>query len=205
MNGLLLKLPSVDSGSQGCVVYGCWQQLVFHKGMEKIFFPICTHLKMDGVKFEHFAGTRNDYTGRESVVDVCLHAMKEGTLSLTANQWEKYLWELYDLTTDQLARVCVLLQRQRLPASLLWRSINRMHWTKRSALEKSHLVSEDPDAMAALSRIEFLWHDLDAVQAWLFTYARCSVGWIVAELDRRRQWFTGLRRQWLLAALSPSR
>ena len=160
---------------------------------------------MDGVKFEYFAETRNDYTGCESVVDVCLHAMEEAALPVVAQHWGFYLWEYFTLTTDQWARLCALLQRQRLPASLLWRSINRMRWTKRSALEKPYLVSEDPDAMAALSRIEFLWHDLDAVQAWLFKYARFSVGWIVAEVCRRRQWSTGLRRQWLLATCFPSR
>jgi len=83
------------------------------------------------VSFYSFAGTRKNYTGCESVVDVCLHAMEEGTLSLTANQWEKYLWEYFSLTPDQLAHVCALLQLQRLPASFA------LEMAKQCALDKA--------------------------------------------------------------------
>jgi hypothetical protein len=104
------------------------------------------------------------------------------------------------LTPNQWSRVSALLQRQRLPASFLWRFKTCVRWTRRSAFEKSYLVSEDPFATVALTRIEFLWQDLDTVQAWLQDTRHDDVEWVAAEVDRRRQWFTGLRRAWLLAA-----
>jgi hypothetical protein len=130
--------------------------------------------------------TRADYLGPDSVVvDVCLHAMEEGILSAIATErGHHFLWEYYILTTDQLARTCALLQRHRLPSSLLWTLQTRLHCT-----------------LHALTRIEFLWQDLDAVDVWVhfMRHRYCDVEWVAAEVARRRQWFTGLRRAWLLA------
>ena len=152
------------------------------------------------VSFYSFAGTRKDYAGCESVVDVCLHAMEENVLPIFAEQWGYYLWEYFTLTPDQLARICALLQLQRLPASLLWKWHSCVLRTRRSALGNPYPVSQDPDAMAALTRIEFLWQDLDTVQAYISIKSRTfDVKWIAAEIAKRRQWFTGLRRLWLLA------
>ena len=139
-----------------------------------------------------------------SVVDGCLHAMEEGRLSVIAQQNGCWLWELYILTTDQWARLCALVQRHRLPPTLLWRLQSRVRWTRHPGCVETYLVSDDLDAVAALSRIEFLWQDLGAVQAWLQLPGDYGVEWVAAEVDRRRQWFTGLRRAWLLALVTGS-
>ena len=154
--------------------------------------------------FCSFAKTRKDYTGPHSVEDVCLHAMEESVLPVIASVWGLFLWEYFTLTTDQWVRVCALLQRRRLPSCLLWRKTDVL-WTRRTASAKICLVSSDPDAVAALTRIEFLWQDLDAVHAWVNSrpYSSDNVEWVEGEVCRRRRWFTGLRRAWLLAALSP--
>lgn len=146
---------------------------------------------MEEVTFYYFAERRKSFLGTpRSIVDICLDAMEENLLSVVANQSGYYLWEYFTLTTDQLVRMCALLQRNRFPSSVLWRS---------SA--GPYLVSTDP---VALSRIEFFWQDLDAVQAWIHTPAPwwhdLEVEWVAAEVGRR-QWLTGLRRAWLLAAL----
>jgi hypothetical protein len=158
---------------------------------------------MDVVNFEHFARTERGYTGTCGVVDVCMDAMEEGTLSVIAKQWGYCLWEFFILTTDQWARACALLQRHRLPPSLLW-ELTYIRYIKRNAGSKEvDWVSQCPDAMAALLQIEFLWQDLDAVQAWLEKWlrGRLNVEWVGAEVARRRQWSTGLRRAWLLTAV----
>ena len=141
------------------------------------------------------AQTRKVYTGHDQIVDVCLHAMEEGRLPVIVKQCRYYLWEYYILTVDQWVRICALLQQNRFSPCLLWRlQITYVRWVRRTAFV----------GVAVLTGIEFLWQDLDAVQAYvdhLSPAARYDhVEWIVAELDRRRQWFTGLRRTWLLAA-----
>ena len=145
--------------------------------------------------FRVFAqSTRADYLGPDSVVvDVCLHAMEEDILSAIATErGHHFLWEYYILTTDQWARTCALLQRHRLPSSLLWTLQTRLHCT----------LQQYADAVSALPRIEFMWQDLDAVQAYLNAHPHCEdMKWVAAEVARRRQWFTGLRRAWLLATL----
>ena len=156
--------------------------------------------------FFNFSKTQKDYTGPDSIVDVCLHAMEEGKLSVIAKQTGYYLWEVYVLTVDQWVRMCALLQRNWLPSSLFWVFGTSVDWTKRGAFAEPSLVSEDPDAVAALSRIEFLWQDLNAVDAWVHSMPRgyCDVEWVAAEVARRRQWFTGLRRAWVLAVITDS-
>jgi hypothetical protein len=169
----------------------------------RVFFFISCTIEMDVVEFEHFARTERGYTGTCGVVDVCMDAMEEGTLSVIAKQWGYCLWEFYIFRVDQWARVCALLQRNQLPPSLLW-ELTYVRYIKRNAGSgEVDLVSQCPDAMAALLQIEFLWQDLDAVQAWLKSpSARCNVEWVAAEVARRRQWFTGLRRAWLSAVVT---
>jgi hypothetical protein len=159
---------------------------------------------MNGLTFYSFAQTSQ---GPPTIVDVCLDAMEKGMLPVVAEQWGYCLWEYFTLTTDQWVRVCALLQRHRLPPRLLWRIKTRVHWTRWTASTRGCLVSSDPDAVAALSRIEFLWQDLDAVHAWVNCrpYSCDSVEWVEGEVWRRRWWLTGLRRAWLLAALFPRR
>jgi hypothetical protein len=87
-----------------------------------------------------------------------------------------------------------------LPPSLLWTLQTRLRWTLRQ--DGSCSVAKVPEAVAPLSQIEFLWQDLDAVDAWV----NCmrpdyDVEWVAAEVVRRRQWMTGLRRAWLLAVV----
>jgi hypothetical protein len=159
---------------------------------------------MEVCSFRGFAQTRKDYTGPYSVVDVCLHAMEEGTLSVIAKAWKYSLWEFCIMSVDQWVRMCALLQRHRLPSSLCWRVGTNLRLTRRAAVAEPILVFEDSDAIAALTRIEFLWQDLDAVQAYIIIKSRTfDVEWVAAEVDRRRQWFAGLRRTWLLAISFP--
>jgi len=158
---------------------------------------------MEVCSFRGFAQTRKDYTGPYSVVDVCLHAMEEGTLSVIAKAWKYSLWEFCIMSVDQWVRMCALLQRHRLPSSLCWRVGTNLRLTRRAAVAEPILVFEDSDAIAALTRIEFLWQDLDAVQAYVDDWSSSGhrVEWAAREVVRRRQWFTGLRRAWLWAVV----
>ena len=101
------------------------------------------------VGFEHFARTQKGCTVPNSVVDVCMDAMQEGTLSVIAKNW--YLWEYFTLKRDQWARLCALVQRHRLPPTLLWRLQSGVRWTRHPGCVEIYLVSECPDAIAALS------------------------------------------------------
>ena len=143
---------------------------------------------METFQFDRFARNEKCWLGTSDIVDVCMDAMEEGTLPVIAKQWGfYYLWEFYFLRTHQWARLCGLLQRNRLPPSLLWRLESL--WT---------FVSD-----AALTQLEFLWQDLDAVRAWLeLPNAPDDAVWIAGEVARRRQWPTGLRRAWLLTVVT---
>jgi hypothetical protein len=108
-----------------------------------------------------------------------MDAMEEGILPVVAKQWGYTLWEFYILTTDQWVRMCAMLQRNRLPSRLLW-GLSYVHYTWGSA-DGVYSVFTDPDAVAALTRIEFLWQDSDAVQAWIKSHAvSWDVDWVVA-------------------------
>jgi hypothetical protein len=140
------------------------------------------------------------------IVNACMDAMEEGSLPVIAKQYGYYLWEIYILTVDQWARLCALLQRNQCPPRLLWRLHTCVRWTMTDCFsfsKKKCIVDDNPVAMAALSRIEFLWQDLDAVQAWIKWHAVSrNVEWVVAaEVIRRRQWFIGLRRAWLVTVV----
>ena len=159
---------------------------------------------MEAYFFHVFAQAQKDYTGPDSVVDVCLHAMEEGTLSVIAKACGYSLWEFFILSVDQWVRMCALMQHHRLPSRLCWALGTKLHWTMRGASAEVTWVFEDPVAVAALTRIEFLWQDLDAVQAYLYIRSSHRVEWVGAEVDRRRQWFAGLRRAWVLAVITDS-
>jgi hypothetical protein len=170
-----------------------------------LFFASPHHkTRMEVVSFRVFAQTQKDYTGPDSVVDVCLHAMEEGILTVFAKQMGYlFLWELCIMTPGQWARTCALVEHHRLPSRLCWRFPTGVYCTWDTTLETSCLVSHVPDAMAALTRIEFLWQDLDAVEAYISIKSLTStidIEWVAVEVARRRQWFAGLRRAWLLTA-----
>lgn len=60
--------------------------------------------------------------------------------------------------------------------------------------------------MNTLCDMEYLWQDLDAVEAWMeFMKSRMyliHIQWVAEEVDRRRQWFAGLCRAWLAAVVA---
>ena len=148
---------------------------------------------MDFFEFEHFARTENG----SDIVNACMDAMEEGSLPVIAKEYGYYLWEIYIQTPDQWARLCALLQRNQCPPRLLWRLHTYTRWTRRNNCS----VHDNPVAMSALTRIEFLWQDLDAVQAYVDNLSptdRLDLKWAAVEVARRRQWFAGLRRTWLL-------
>ena len=62
--------------------------------------------------------------------------------------------------------------------------------------------------ITAFSQMDYLWQDLDVVDAWIereqTTRAARDIPrihWVQAEVDRRRQWLTGLRAAWLRAVV----
>ena len=121
--------------------------------------------------------------------DACLGGMEEGELDVLAqNFFCHYLWEEFSLLPRQWQRLCAILHQRRIPSSILWHKMTRVH--------------DEPE----LADIEYMWEDLATVQ-FVLTLWRKQVGksssldWIERELERRRAWFTGLRRVWLLAAL----
>ncbi len=139
------------------------------------------------------------------IVDACIHAMENGRLSVFAQEAGLYLWEYFSFTVDQTARICALLQRQRLPSSLLWRPFTTLPLSVKPGRNMGPIkVVKDPDTMSALSQIEFLWQDLDEVQAWLDDSPHhLKLEWIAAEVDRRR-WLMNPRRAWLAAVVVSS-
>jgi hypothetical protein len=177
-------------------------------GKKKITFPNAhnKNFSMNFVDFCEFAHAQKP--GCYCVVDVCMVAMEEGMLPVIAKHFGTYfLWQHFIFTVDQWTRMCALLQRNRLPPSLLWES-SSVHYTRGIDYRGSRLVSKCPDAVTALSQIEFLWQDLDAVKAYvdhLSPAGRPDLEWAAAEVARRRQWFTGLRRAWLMAASFPKK
>jgi len=76
---------------------------------------------MDFVNFRQFAKmNQSSDCFKCRVVNGCMDAMEEGRLPVIAsNDLGFCLWERYILTVDEWARMCALLQRNRLPPSLL--------------------------------------------------------------------------------------
>ncbi len=138
-------------------------------------------------------------------VDACIGAMEGGVFPVDAKHKQNglYLWEYFILTTDQWARICVLLQTLRLPPRLLWRPkwISTICWTRSRNNFLAYFVSRDFAAMITLCHMEYLWQDLDAVEAWMefMKFETVSIQWVADEVDRRRRWFSGPRRAWLAA------
>lgn len=141
--------------------------------------------------------------------DEYMDAMEEGRRPVVAQQNGYYAWERFILTMDQWTRICGLLQRQRLPSSLLWRPRMQQSWCRISRDDFCcGMVYRIPGAVSALCQIEYLWQDLDAVQTWLNTEEKLPytvqrrLDWVKEEVDQRRQWLTGLCRGWLLAVVA---
>ena len=139
------------------------------------------------------------------IVDACIHAMENGRLSVLAQEAGQYLWEYFSFTVDQTARTCALLEQQRLSSSLLWRPCTRLLLSVKPGRNMGPMrVAKDPVTMSALSQIEFLWQDLDEVQAWCDDYPYdLDRKWIAVEVDRRR-WLMDPRRAWLAAVVMSS-
>ncbi len=140
-----------------------------------------------------------------TTVDACICAMEDGKLSVLAKHYgEWYLWETFTLTVDQVRRTCALLQQKRLAPSLLWRPISSVPELTLSQTSFICLhVYKDPVTISVLSKIEFLWQDLGAVEAWLHHHHAVNTQWVQAEVNRRR-WLTSPRRAWLAAVVVPS-
>ena len=144
-----------------------------------------------------------------AIVDACIYAMEEGTLSVTAQggKGRYYLWETYILTVDQWARICALLQRHRLSPGLLWRGslFSPAYYTRVKLDMCCHFVNEIPTTIDTLGRIDYLWQDLDAVDAWIKRQVTTDISrmyWVQAEVFHRRQWLAELRAAWLRALVA---
>ena len=157
---------------------------------------------MDSFKFSDLVQQDKEHGVRNiekylAVISACINAMEGGLLPVTAQQNGLFLRDGYILPPDKLARLCVLLQQHRLPASLLWKP-------KMGAL--FYFGGLDVAKAKDLADIEFLWQDLEAVEAWIDDRTKGIIttgafDWVTAEVDRRRQWSVGLRRAWLVAAV----
>ena len=124
----------------------------------------------------------------EECVDACLDAMEEGAEHVCMQDKEGFLlWERFPMLPRQWNSVCRLLEGAGVGCSVVWRENSLIYYTK----------TETRD-------IEYLWTDLEAVQAYVkfltkrFCQAwRAHQSWIAHELDRRVTWEMGLRRAWL--------
>jgi hypothetical protein len=132
----------------------------------------------------------------EYTVDACLDGMEEGELDVfSKNRFFCYFWEQFMLLPLQWVRLCAILQRQGIASSILWSIWSRFG------------LADPPE----LGDNEYMWEDLESIQSFLTLrldfFEKYQVGksnsldWIERELERRRAWFTGLRRVWLLAAV----
>ena len=162
----------------------------------------------DIVQHQHFDCEDDKFW---AIRDACIDAMEEGTLPVIAQGRKNqcYLWEMYILTVDQWARICALLQRHRLPPGLLW-GRDSMHSVAYYILSGRHIefTCTNSATITAFSQMDYLWQDLDVVDAWIereqTTRAARDIPrihWVQAEVDRRRQWLTGLRAAWLRAVV----
>lgn len=88
---------------------------------------------------------------------------------------------------------------------------NAAYYTRAKLDMCCHFVNEIPTTIDTLGRIDYLWQDLDAVDAWIKREKTSRVStdipdiprmyWVQAEVDRRRQWLAGLRVAWLRAVV----
>jgi hypothetical protein len=129
-----------------------------------------------------------------SVTIACIKAMEQGLMDVhTMNNCGCYLWE-YTMSVECWIRICAL---QPDPEKL---------WTSRTALVRD----SSPQEVLALTRIEYLWENLDVVEASVRRWKKMGslwlagkIFWIEREVQRRRQvWHLSIRRAWLLAVVS---
>jgi hypothetical protein len=159
------------------------------------------HVPMACSSFRFFHIVESFIENNSVIVDACIHAMENGRLSVLCQEAGLYLWEYFVFTVDQTARTCALLQRQRLPSSLLWSLGTSLQSFVRPRPGMAIMqVAKDPVTMSALSQIDFLWQDLQAVEAWLHHHHGVNTQWVQAEVDRR-QWLMNPRRAWLAAVV----
>jgi hypothetical protein len=125
--------------------------------------------------------------------EVCLKDMEQGLLPTCVRDNDgRYLWSALCMSVEQWIRLCNLGP----PPSLLWVPQSYIVFT----LSGFYLRPEtNPETIAALGEIEYLWQDLDAAEAFLHStvFPSRPKAWIAAEVQRRRQWMGGLRRAWL--------
>jgi hypothetical protein len=115
-----------------------------------------------------------------------------------------YLWELYNLNSQQWLRVCKLLQQAGIENSILWDSVK----TLAMVTDFQYWIG-----------IEYLWTDLEVVHRGfskiiqydeavpLTDRLRSSDGdysCIAEELGRQQAWVEGPRRAWLAACVHVS-
>ena len=130
-------------------------------------------------------------------VDWCIDAMERGALSVCfRNSDGYYLWENFVLSISHWVRLC----RLRPPVCDLWGIKSTIELTRYDWGAK--WTGDDPDAIATLVQMEYLWTDLDAVDKFCHLQLRRRVAWIADEVNQRRRWAAGLRRAWLAAVVS---
>ena len=95
-----------------------------------------------------------------AAVDAYMDAMEHDLLPVDTEEHGHYLWEFYILTVDQWVRICGLLQRRRLPSSLLWRSRGWLFGQPAICVR---------NAWCHGCQIEYLWQDLNAVSTFVAT------------------------------------
>jgi hypothetical protein len=124
-------------------------------------------------------------------VEVCIAAMESGDLPVcSVNLAGKHLWSTYFLTPDDWIRIC----RLRPPLTLLWgRSSKIVFVWDGDFANAAHI--------AALRQIDYLWQDLEAVQAYAAFYG--YVLWLSKEVRNRALWRSSdeLRRAWMTAVV----
>lgn len=139
------------------------------------------------------------------ITEAIVHAMEANTMSVTSRSNDGYfLWEFFPLTMTGWLRIFKLMELHHPSEShLLWTKSSGILFTQTSTSNGGyHEVWKDPTAVSTLAQVEYLWRDLDAVQAFVdvdFPGKPKRCDWVRAELCRRKQWLTGLRRAWLVS------
>ncbi len=137
------------------------------------------------------------------LTEAIVHAMEPNTMPVTSQTNDGYfLWEFFPLTMTAWLRIFKLMELHHASEShLLWTKYSNILFTQTSTSNGGyHEVWKDPTAVSTLTQVEYLWRDLDAVQAFVdFPGKPKRCDWVRAELCRRKQWLTGLRRAWLVS------
>jgi hypothetical protein len=123
-------------------------------------------------------------------VEVCIAAMESGDLPVCSrNSNGDLLWSTYCLTIGDWIRIC----RLRPPLELVWAAQSKILFSCTGDFADAYDVAE-------LRTIDYLWQDLQAVQA--FAACHGHVSWISQELALRVSWSKQLRRAWIAAVVT---